>query len=69
MRKLPDGVPKTGIKNQNAREKNYETQPLKEKNKMKHASFKTIFQPWILVTLIVLLQTGTLFAAGTEVAA
>ena len=36
---------------------------------MKHVSLKKIFQPWILLTLLVLLQTGTLFAAGKEIVA
>ena len=33
---------------------------------MVHPSFKTLFQPWILVTLIVLFQVGTLFTAAAE---
>jgi len=33
---------------------------------MKHTSLKTAFQLCILVTLIVLLQMGTLFTAETE---
>jgi hypothetical protein len=60
MRRLPDGVPRTRLK--------IKTQPLKEKNKMKHTSFKTIFQPWVLVALILVLQTVTLFTAETEAA-
>jgi hypothetical protein len=36
---------------------------------MNNPSFKTIVQPWILMTLIVLLQTGILFTSGTEAVA
>jgi hypothetical protein len=36
---------------------------------MAHPSFKTLLQPWTLVTLILLFQMGTLFTPGTEAAA
>jgi hypothetical protein len=36
---------------------------------MKRTSVKAIFRPWILVTLMMLLQAGALFTAGTEAVA